>query len=53
MEQMGSLNLMQWDNHILKESDMLFSERNSKTWDDAGQNIKKLRGSIELEGLVN
>ena len=53
MEEVTGLNLVKRNDHILEENDVFFSQGNCKSRDDAGQDIKKFRSSIELESLVN
>ena len=42
MEHVASLNLMKRNNDISKENNVLFSERDCETRNDARQNIQKL-----------
>ena len=44
---------MQWDNDILEENYVLISEWNSKSTNDACQDIKKLGSSIELVAFMD
>jgi len=53
VEEMASLNLVERNDDIFEENDVLFSERNSKTRNDAGQYIKKFRSSVELECFMD
>lgn len=53
MEQVASLDLVQWDDDVLEENDVFFSQWHGETTDDTGQNIQKLGSSIELESLVD
>lgn len=53
MEKMASLNFMERNDDIFEENDVFFSQRNSKTRDDACQYIKQFRSSIELESLMD
>lgn len=53
MEEVAGLDLVKRDDHILEENDMLFSEGHCESRDNAGQDVKQLRGPVELEGLVN
>lgn len=53
MEEVTCLNLMKRNDDILEEDDVFLSQGNCKSRDDAGQNIKKFRSSIELESLMN
>lgn len=53
MEQVTGLYLVQWDDSILEENNMFFSQWHCKTWDDACKDIKQLWCSVELVGFVN
>ena len=44
---------MERDDHILEENDMLVTQGNSKTRDDARLDVKKLSCAIELVHLVD
>lgn len=52
VEEMAGLNFVERDDNISEEDYVLFSERNSKSWDDASQNIQKLWGTVELESFM-
>jgi hypothetical protein len=41
MEQVACLDLVKWDDDILEENDMLFSQGYCKTADDTGKNIEQ------------
>lgn len=53
MEEVASLNFMERDDDIFEEDDVFFSEGNCKAWDNACQNVKKFRGSVELKGFMD
>ena len=53
MEEMAGLNFVKRNDDILEEDDVFFSQGNSKTRDDAGQDIKKFRSPIELESFMD
>lgn len=53
VEQMTSLNFMKRNNDIFEENDVLLSKRNSKTWNNACQDIQKFWGSIEFKGFMD
>lgn len=53
MEEMASLHLMKRDDHILEEDDVLFSQRNCESRDNACQDVEQLRCAIELEGFMD
>jgi hypothetical protein len=53
VEEVAGLHLMQRNDDILEEDDVLLPQRHCETRNDASQNVQKLRGSIELEGLVD
>ena len=44
---------MKGDDDILEKYDMFFSQRNSKSTDNAGQNVQKFTCSIEFVDLVD
>lgn len=48
-----SLNFVKWDNDVLEEDDVLFTEGHGKTTNDTCQNIKKLGSTIEFMVLMN
>ena len=49
----ASLDLVKGNNHILEEYDMLISQRNSKSTNDASKNIEKFCSSVEFMTLMN
>ena len=53
MEKMAGLNFVKRNYHIFEEDDVLCSERNSKTGNNACQNVQKFRSSVKLESFVN
>jgi len=44
---------MERNDNILKENDMLFSKRDSKSTDNASENIEEFCSSIEFVSLVD
>lgn len=44
---------MKWNNNVLKEDDVLFSERDSEARNDTGQDIEQFSRTVELVSLVN
>ena len=42
------MNLVQWNNNILKENHVFFSQRHSKTWDNACKDIKHSATPLNL-----
>ena len=44
---------MQWDDDVLKENDVLISERHSESTDDTCQNVQELSSTVELVVFVD
>ena len=47
------LHFVKWNDDVLEKNNMLISQRNSESTDNASQNIKKLCSPVELMVLVN
>lgn len=53
MESVTSLDFVKSNYDVLEESDVFFSQRNSKTRNDGSQNIQELRCAVEFEIFVD